>query len=694
MSLQKEDNMNAGKAADGYREKQRTFSQKQRIISAGLLLMCYAAAFTLWPSYFYSVDQAGVRSWDSVYTAAVLILAAVTLISICILQRAEGKTGWIISLISLLGSAFVNHYIAEIALNSGYPIFDQKPFKFIINPWLYGMLELIFLMITLNLRIAVEGGAVCAALITAVNIYLLEWRGVPLYLTDLVDIRTAGDVAGSYRLTMTRGSLLLIVYLVAVFAFCRKIWPARTAYIRRKRWLWRLVLIPLFSAVIGYTAYYMVWTNGPSHHGIGMSSFRPIKSYRNNGQIASLVRSGKFLLVEKPDNYSQEAVAALDEQYISDSQSSAPEEVPNIIVIMNESLADLQTLGSFETNEDPLRFIHSLKENTISGSLYVSVFGGHTANTEYEVLTGDSYALCPSGTPYVLYIKKPMAAMASYMDSIGSAGNIAMHPNTATNYNRNNIYGFFGFEQFLSIEDFEGAEKVRGLVSDQADFERIVEEYETLRQSSEDPFYLFTVTMQNHSPYNREYDDLPDTIQITSEAEGKEEAERFLNMARLSDDAFAWLVSYFEQVEEKTIIVMFGDHQPALSNDFFNSITDMPRNKMSDEEEMIFYQTPLVIWANYDIEEQDDAAISANYLQTEIKKLADLPLTGYDKFLSELQEQIPIITQNGYFDAEGSFYKVKDRTSPYWDTVSDYWNLVYEHLFNPESDTKMFALAE
>lgn len=672
----------------------RSLSMRQRVLLSGVLLILYAAAFRCWPSYFYTISQEGVRSWHTIYTAAALMCAALTLISILCPFRAKGLGGWILSLIFLLGMAFADHYVAEIAFHSGYNYLHQKPFKFLMNPWLYGMVELLFLMITLNVRLAVECGAVFTALITAVNIYLIEWRGVPLYLTDLVDIQTAGDVAGSYQLTMTQGSLLLILYLIAVFALCRKIWPKKTPYIGRRRWLWRLILIPVCSLVIGYTTYYMVWTKAPNRHGVGMSSFRPIKSYRKNGQIITLVRSAKFLLVEKPDHYSQEAVDKLDEQYPSDSAADMTEKLPNVIVVMNESLSDVQSVGSFETNEDPLRFIHSLKENTVKGSLYVSVFGGHTANTEYEVLTGDAYALCPSGTPYVLYIKNPMASLASYMKSLGSTGNIAMHPNTATNYNRNNVYSFFGFEQFLNIQDFEGAGKIRGLVDDATDLQRIITEYEKQRLSSQDPFFLFTVTMQNHSPFDREYTDVPHTIEITSEAEGKDVAETYLNLARLSDDAFAQLVNYFEQVDEKTVIVMFGDHQPALPNAFYRDITGKARSKMTDEEEMVFFKTPLVIWANYDIQEEDDVKLSANYLQTKIKQVIGLPLTGYDKFLAQLAEKLPIITQNGYFDAAGQFFSVKDTTSPHWDLISDYWNLTYQHLFKPGSETKMFSLAE
>lgn len=51
---------------------------------------------------------------------------------------------------------------------------------------------------------------------------------------------------------------------------------------------------------------------------------------------------------------------------------------PNIILIMNESLADFSLVGDVRYNRDPLSYIHSLTKNTIKGRDYVSVFGAGT----------------------------------------------------------------------------------------------------------------------------------------------------------------------------------------------------------------------------------------------------------------------------------------------------------------------------
>ena len=77
----------------------------------------------------------------------------------------------------------------------------------------------------------------------------------------------------------------------------------------------------------------------------------------------------------------------------------------NVIVIMNESLSDLSVLPGVESNTDAMPFLRSLTENTIKGYAYSSVFGGTTANSEYEFLTGNTTAFLPAGTvPYHLYV--------------------------------------------------------------------------------------------------------------------------------------------------------------------------------------------------------------------------------------------------------------------------------------------------
>ena len=126
----------------------------------------------------------------------------------------------------------------------------------------------------------------------------------------------------------------------------------------------------------------------------------------------------KYISVDKPANYSESAVEEILKPYTEEDQNTAPERRPNIIVIMNEAFSDPAVLGSFETNEDYMPYVHSILngavENTISGYLNVSVLGGNTANTEFEFLTGNTMAFLPQGSvAYQQYLKRQMPSLAS-----------------------------------------------------------------------------------------------------------------------------------------------------------------------------------------------------------------------------------------------------------------------------------------
>lgn len=153
--------------------------------------------------------------------------------------------------------------------------------------------------------------------------------------------------------------------------------------------------------------------------------------------------------------------------------------------------------------------------------------------------------------------------------------------------------------------------------------EWIIKDYEASKRQSAAPFYLFNVTVQNHGGYvgNRGFVD----ADVKCETEGltSSEVNQYLTLAKKSDEAFKMLIEYFEKVDEPTVIVMFGDHQPPLSNEFYSNIFGTDIAKFTPEQTATWYSTPYVIWANYDIEEKEDFNMSANYLSANLCSLSE-----------------------------------------------------------------------
>ena len=162
---------------------------------------------------------------------------------------------------------------------------------------------------------------------------------------------------------------------------------------RRSRWIARgacAVSVVLFCAVFSNTAFL-------NEIGIKDYLWNQNIAFEDNGLLLSAVYSTKYLQVEQPEDYSADAAQQIIDETPQPDPVTPAQQKPNLIVIMNESLYDLQTAGSFETDLDYMPFLHSLagQPNTITGQLRVSTFGGGTCNTEFEFLTGNTSASSP-----------------------------------------------------------------------------------------------------------------------------------------------------------------------------------------------------------------------------------------------------------------------------------------------------------
>ena len=230
---------------------------------------------------------------------------------------------------------------------------------------------------------------------------------------------------------------------------------------------------------------------------------------------------------------------------------------------------------------------------------------------------------------------------------------------------------------------------MREYISDKADIDRVISEYEKSRKKSDAPFFMYNMTIQNHSPYDQDWDNFKQPIQI-EKSKYDDQANRYLNLIKYSDDSLKQIVEYFKREKEPTVVLFLGDHQPRLKDSFLNKITNGEYEKWSSEDMMKRYQVPFVIWANYDIDKQYIKKSSMNYIQSIMLDAAGAEMTGYQKFLNKIREQVPTITSNGYWGANGKFYQIKDKNSPYYDIINEYRILQYNMLFDTKNRVNSF----
>ena len=662
---------------------------KYRLIIAVCIFLLGVVLFFFFFGKFYGLDNNGNLSLLKKIVAVWFGCFMIMSFSVIYENKLSDAVNKIINLSIMEWYPVVCFFIVELTIGTDCRIIIMNLRRLLLNIALYMIVYYLFYAITASVRASVIGLSTFTALFAMVNIYLLKFRQIPLMATDFLVIRTALNVAGDFDFTPDIYVLLLICYLVAVIVASSMIKENNKL---RKNIPFRVIIAVIYIGFFGFMYHLTIKTDYLQEKYIQFNTFRPTKSYTKNGGLLTFTKSIQLCMFDKPDGYSEKTVAKIAKDYPSDSVIDiSAEKKPNVIVIMNEAFADLQAVGEFETNEEVLPFYNSMKENTIKGFTYVSVFGGQTANTEYEFLTGDSKAFLPeNSTPYQLYIKDYMPSLTGNMVLNGYQGNLALHPFYGSGYNRINVYNNFGFSEFLDVYNFENPTYIRDFISDSSDFAKVIEEYEKCKAKSDAPFYLFNVTMQNHSSYDMDFDTLPKTIKITSEDKKNADAERYLNLVHLSDAALKELIEYFEKVEEPTVIVWFGDHEPGISDKFYENITGKKLDKMTGLESMELYKTPFFIWANYDIDEEYYDKISVNYLHSLMLKKTGLNMTGYNKFLLDMFEDIPVITGNGYIGADGNFYKKDDVNSPYYETIEKYNMIVYNHLFDTKNRNSFF----
>lgn len=410
---------------------------------------------------------------------------------------------------------------------------------------------------------------------------------------------------------------------------------------------------------------------------------------KENGVLYSLFVEVKQHGVEQPTGYSAENA----QEALACSTSAVQTTQPNIIVVMNESLADYDYVGELPLTEDILPYIHSMEENCIKGKAIVSVFGGYTCNSEWEFLTGSSMAFLPvTAVPYNQFFEHETDSLAASLKSLGYE-TTAVHPYHGIEWKRDENYPLMGFDSFITGEDFgevteemletlpEGTDEslyfgdleyIRGFVSDRENYRKVIEVMEEKEPGK--PQFIFNVTIQNHGSYLYEGED----FKSTELCEGAEDdVNQYLTVAHQSDKAFEELIAYFETYPEDTIILMFGDHQPALEIPYTSLFAD-PSDSVAVRESD--YTVPYVMWANYDVDWESHETTSLNYLSALLKQNAGLPLDNWDAFRLEAMETYPAINSYGALDASGSYVPLESALQS--DVMKEYNRLQYYRIFD------------
>lgn len=591
----------------------------------------------------------------------------------------ERPEQWLSRLIFLLGP-WVSFWMVEI-LNGNDVFADLYPWQVLMNLIWYYLLFLLCHLVLGRRRRAAATAAGLSFFVGIVNHYVLRFRGRILFPADLTAWETAANVADAFDFSldaaMRQGAVLLAAYLFLVWMCV----PQRRRD-KLPRWLAGLLVL----VEVGYCFVFFKTGALPA---LGIYTQQWVT--QANGFLLNFTVALRYSALDKPEDYSRSQVLELMEAYPTEAGDPSVVRPTNLIVVMNESFADLTIFEGLEASEDPTPFLHSMEENTVRGWMYSPVTGGGTASVEFEYLTGFSTVFQPPHTvAYQLYAEEGMPSLAALAGSVGY-DSTAFHPYKSSGWNRPIVYEDMRFDHQLYEEDVTDPYLVRRYVSDQSDYEML---YSITDREEGDPAFIFNVTMQNHSSYAQGWNNLEKTVTLSTEQRTADTtAEQYLALMRASDDALRDLITHYERSSEPTMIVFFGDHQPPLKNAFYEQLYGKPLDQRTTEEVLKQYATPFFLWTNYDIQEREDVVLSPNYLGVLTAQAAGLPLTGFMNFLSQLYEELPVITPVGLITGDGQVVKREELTGEQQEWLMAYETLNYCGIVDLDDEVRpMFCL--
>lgn len=654
--------------AVSWRQEVHIGKTKPRLIKAAILLLCFGVLIGM--AWYYSEFSAK--------DCAILVGICVLTLAIYMIDMPVHPVIRILFALVIPLGCFYTFETLTHQMSTMIELAKQLNIAFYY--WLFLFVFFIAGRTSISMAICVSA----IAIIGVGNYFVVMFRSNPIVPWDIYSFETAMSVADNYVFSVDWA----LAEHIAMFILMLIVGVRTNIRLNKK------ILRPILTVAMCIPAYFYIsylWQDNLERNtGLNDTLFNAKYMHSKDGFFVSFILDIHFLQIEEPKNYSDEyALSLLNEQEVEKVET--PEELPDIIAIMDETFSDPAVLGEFETNKDYMPFVHSILRgevaNTISGYTDVSVLGGNTANSEFEFLTGNSMAFFPNGSvPYLQYICDGISTIVPQLEEYGYT-TYGTHPYRAKGWNREFIYDLMGFDYRYFQGSFPFEDKLRNYVSDEADFKSILE----WRNNTEGPFFMFNVTMQNHSNYGGDFDNFdPQIVAKFKNTSSNKYLNKYLSLMYETDQDVASLLSELSQSDRKTIVVFWGDHQP---NDYvvrpIYKEYGLDFDNQTYEQQQQRQKTPFFIWANYDIQEQTNVEISLNYLNILLFETAGLQLDEYQTFRKNLwQGQIPMMNAVGYRNDDGDLVEYDDAPEEIQNLLNEYQNIQYYRMEREYSKKK------
>jgi phosphoglycerol transferase MdoB-like AlkP superfamily enzyme len=455
------------------------------------------------------------------------------------------------------------------------------------------------------------------------------------------------------------------------------------------------VLLFIISSMIVLLSNKFIFSNYKLNHKLPVfgNQYSQVQISNSKGFLYNFIYTFNTNRISKPDNYNKseiEKIISAETYEKNNTVNSIPEKKPHIIMIMSEAYSNigLNSKIDFTGYTDPMKFYKELTGNSITGNIVVANVGGGTADTEFDVLTGFNTRQFRGVAYSYMLVSKPFKSINTILNNLGYS-NLAMHPGFSWFYNRANVFRYFQFQNFIDIKSFD-EDRYKGMyVDEESTFDTIIQNFNHHIASESTPFFSLNINIQNHGPYLDKY--LSKTNFATSLDLSEDDINTLSNYfegVADQDRELKRLIEYLQKLEEPVVVVYFGDHLPALSQDsYYKLIPNADSSETSFEGMTRMFETPFLIWQNepakniisFDGYELENNVFSSFYLGALLLDLLGYSeIDPYFKFLNELRVDYPVILENFYFDKEKQLHDISSNNTD----INKFMNWSYYTIFD------------
>lgn len=586
---------------------------------------------------------------DFTVRAYILWFFAVSFLTIAILQWGINDEHEYLYSLSFIAQIFIGKFMA------------------INNVFLVAPVYLVLLMVFNQFWIASGTLLSVATVISVIERFKLESRSETVIPSDLNFL--SGGNAGNLMswipddgVQILIGAVVFIVAIIAAMMILSHRDTRKGALVRSKR-----VFVQIGTRVIsGVVALGFLVSFVLSMSSIGGWSHGLITVFgdspklwdskidaQNNGTSVGFARLLNPKIMDKPANYSEKTMKRIAEKYEQTAKSINASRANNVtdstvIFLLSESFSDPSRVPGLKLNKDVMPNIRAIKENTTSGLMLSSGYGGGTANLEYMALSGLSILnFAPSlSSPYQQLI--PDAQWAPiFGQAWGTSSQLAFHPYMANMYSRSSNYKKFGFSHFYTLDQPDVITPTTKLgtspyASDKATYTAVLNSLKKDKQG--EGYFYQVVTMQNHMPYRDWYPNNEIEAESTTGTPlGKSEKtsiETYAKGAEITDEATQEFLDNLDKLDQPITVVFYGDHLPGA----YKSAAAKQENSLA------LHETDYFIWSNSasgidNAQSKQNATIpeytSPNFFAAQVSEHMNAKISPFNAFLSALHAKVP-----------------------------------------------------